>query len=89
METSDRSEIAPEANARDAAEVRLMAGGVVIPGTDEGLSRAIADATSAGSLPSIRISTGSASPSAFPSASGSVRFRRGSASSPACPAPWW
>lgn len=33
-----------------AAEVRLMAGGVVIPGTVEGLSRAIADVTAAGGL---------------------------------------
>lgn len=34
----------------DAAEVRLMAGGVVIPGTVEGLSRAIAPATPADGL---------------------------------------
>lgn len=40
----------PAIREGDAAEVRLMAGGVVIPGTVEGLSRAIADATSAGGL---------------------------------------
>lgn len=34
----------------DPAEVRLMAGGVVIPGTVEGLSRAIADDTATGGL---------------------------------------
>ncbi len=59
----------PAIKIGDEAEVRLMAGGTLLRGTVQGLSRAIADprpCAAACSPRSIRISSGSASPSAFP-----------------------
>ena len=74
------------------AEVRLMAGGAVLRGKVQGLSRAIANPPTRAadcSRPWTRISNGSGSHSVSPCVSRSKRCRRTCRSSPVCLRPWW